>query len=611
MSKIKKLVTVFCLILLSLQLSYGSGFSGLGSSSNNSSLIKDEAPSFLAVDQAFKFSAALKGNEIIARWDIADHYYMYRDKFKFYADGATLGEATLPPGEEKHDEAFGDVMVFKHMVEIAIPVESADGKFNFTAKFQGCAEAGLCYPPTKRSVELVYRRDGEFTAPGASTVKAPPMTPVLSEQDQLAQQISNQSLLMTVLIFLGLGIGLAFTPCVFPMYPIMSSIIVGQGEGITTRKAFTLSLAYTQGAAITYALLGLAVAAGGASVQGAFQAPWLRFTTAGLFVLLSLAMFGFYELQLPDKLHQKLSNISNNQKSGSVIGVFVMGVLSTLIVSPCTSAPLVGALSYIAQTGDTIIGASALYALGLGIGIPLMIVGVGGAKALPRSGGWMNAVKAVFGVLMLAVALSLLSGLIPDALYLLGWGTLFIVTAIYMGALSVPETSWQKLWKGLGMVALVIGILEVIGAATGSNDPFHPVNLNISSHSSSGAAEHGLAFERVKTVEQLKAKVALAKAQNKAIMLDLYADYCTACKEFERYTFPAPEVQNALENTILLQADVTANDKADEELMEYLNIFGLPTIVFYDKQGNELKQSRVTGFMDAQRFAGHINTIIN
>ncbi|HEY0634378.1 MAG TPA: protein-disulfide reductase DsbD, partial [Gammaproteobacteria bacterium] len=415
----------------------------------------------LEADQAFQASAiALDGQTLQINWVIAPGYYLYRDRLKFElldAEGITLGAPQIPQGEEKEDEFFGRIQVFHNSVEVRLPLTrtaTAPTALTLQLGYQGCAELGVCYPPIKQKLAI------DLPAAGVAVEGKPSGAAPQSEQDSLAASLKSGDTLATLLLFFGLGLLLAFTPCVFPMIPILSSIIVGHGEKITTRKAFTLSLVYVLAMALTYTVAGVIAGLFGANLQAAFQNPWILGSFSALFVLLALSMFGFYELQLPSALQSKLSEISNKQQGGHLAGVAIMGLLSALIVGPCVAPPLMGALIYIGQTGDAVLGGLALFALSLGMGAPLIAIGTSAGKLLPRAGGWMDAVKAVFGVLMLAVAIWMLERILPPIIIMVLWGLLLIVSAIYMGAIdAVGETAsgWRKLWQGLGLALLVWG----------------------------------------------------------------------------------------------------------------------------------------------------------
>jgi thiol:disulfide interchange protein DsbD len=417
------------------------------------------------------------------------------------------------------------------------------------------------------------------------------------------------------------GLGLALTPCVFPMIPILSGIIVGQGKNITTGKAFTLSLVYVLAMALTYTVAGVLAALFGSNLQAAFQNPWVLSVFAAVFVGLALSMFGFYDIQMPSFLQSKLTDISNRQKGGTLTGVAVMGFLSALIVGPCVAAPLAAALIFIGQTGDPVLGGEALFALSLGMGAPLLLIGTSGGKLLPRAGMWMDAVKAVFGVILLGVAVWMLERIVPGAVAMLLWALLAIVSAIYMGALEPlgeGASGWRKLWKGFGVAVLIYGAVLLIGAASGRTDPLAPLSGGAAMYGAvmpapgaapgaAPAAAHGLAFKRFKGLDGLNRELAANKG--KPVMVDFYADWCISCKEFEKYVFSDPRVSQALAGTVLLQADVTDNDAADKALMKHFKIIGPPTIMFFGPDGKELSRYRVVGYMEPQQFLAQVQSV--
>jgi thiol:disulfide interchange protein DsbD len=397
------------------------------------------------------------------------------------------------------------------------------------------------------------------------------------------------------------------------MIPILSSIIVGQGAKITTRRAFIMSLVYVLAMALTYTAAGVIAGLVGENIQAVFQNPWVLVSFALVFVLLSLSMFGFYDLQMPAALQSKLTEVSNRQKGGTLTGVAIMGFLSALIVGPCVAAPLAGALIYIGQTGDAVLGGIALFALSMGMGAPLIAIGTSAGKLLPRAGGWMDAIKAVFGVLLLAVAIWMLERILPVSIVMLLWGILLIVSAVYLKALDPvnPEGSgWQKFWKGLGVVLLIIGAMELIGAAAGARDYLQPLK-GIGGGSSSVASSQHLALKRIKTVDDLQRELEQARSQGKFVMLDFYADWCIYCKDYEKYVFTDPRVQQALANVVLLQADVTANDEQDKTLLKAVKVTAPPAILFFDKNGKELRGYRIVGAMNADTFLAHLNKVLN
>lgn len=748
-----------------------------------------QAEDFLDPEIAFKFSAkALDTNTLEARWQIADGYYMYRDKFKFEVTGATLGTPKLPAGKVKDDEYFGKVETYRKDVRIALPIQRTAGATSVTLKTvsQGCADAGLCYTPQTVSVTIklptaaavdtpapaapkvsaigsaldslrglggmgmpkilppdeafpvaaamtdarsvrfdytltpdtyLYRnklayvvkspadvkvtsvnlpagdikddpsfgrtevyhkafsaqlalsralaadeklvlatswqgcneavgicyppinRDFTLTTSGVATADAaastapalagstapasdaavvtPPTTPAGDESDtsRIERVLKGGSFWAVVATFFGLGLLLALTPCVFPMIPILSGIIAGQNQNhtLTKTRGFMLALTYVLGMAITYALAGVAAALSGTLISNALQNPWALGIGASIFVALALSMFGFFELQLPSFIQSKFSDASNKMKGGNFMGVFVMGVLSAVIVGPCVAPPLAAALAFIAQTGNTTLGGVALFVLALGMGVPLLLVGLSAGALLPRAGGWMNAVKYFFGVMMLAIAIYLISPIIPAWVNMLLWAILLIVSAIYLHALDplpAHATGWPRLWKGLGVVLLIGGLSIILGMLAGSRDLLQPLNIFKGGSGQAIAAEQkGLAFEKVKDVAELDARLAAAKADGKPVMLDFYADWCVSCKEMERFTFSDARVQTRLQNVVLLKADVTANTDADKALLKRFNLFGPPGLIFWNQAGAQ-SNYKVIGFEKADKFLASVDSAL-
>ncbi|MET1257299.1 protein-disulfide reductase DsbD [Aliikangiella maris] len=630
--------SILALFLMLLSF-FSSPFTSLQAEEADLSQLFAAQSDFLKVDDAFKLDTEIIDNEIIARFTIAQEYYMYRSRFAFSANGATLGEAYIPAGKKKVDEYLGNVEVYYRHVEISIPFKAHQNEFDFNITFQGCAEAGLCYPPEEKQLKLfaanivpkvekgvttaavnqtkVEQANSQSVLVKKNTLNSENDEVFVPEQEKVVNFLTDKSLIEIIFYFILLGIGLAFTPCVLPMVPILSSIIVGQGKDATTQRSFSLSLVYTQSMAIPYAIMGIIVGMLGGSLSNTLQQPIFILVAAFIFVLLSFSMFGFYELQLPSSLQNKLNQISNSQKGGSYWGAGVMGFLSALVVSPCVTVPLAGVLIYITQTGDSVIGGVALYSLAVGMGIPLLLVGVGGHKLLPKSGQWMNAVKAAFGVGMLGMALYISKHLIPGPIYLLAWSILLIVSSIYLGALSAVTTNIQKFWKGIGLVLFIYGIILIIGASLGNGRLLAPLeNINVAGLSSNSATTHLNAtasssihdrFISVKTIEDVQMQIKNANAQGQSVMLDFFAESCTACYEFAEKTFPDPRVEVALKNSVLIQADVTANDAADKALMAHYDVRGLPSILFFDKQGQEEPRLRAIGFEKADVFVQRIN----
>lgn len=587
-----------------------SAFGGLG--------LNDGEDEILAPDQAFKLSTEVSANSLIANWEIADGHYLYRDKFKLSlidANGVESGTLNIPAGEMKNDEFFGKIYVFHHKATATLNYTNntgAEQKATFKLRYQGCSElSGICYPPiTKKipvSLPVTDAAAAVIEQAADSTNNTASNDTYVSEQDKIASTLTSGSTWIILISFFGFGLLLAFTPCVFPMIPILSSIIIGHGDSITTRKAFTMSTVYVLAMALTYTAAGVFAGLFGENLQAAFQNAWILGAFAIVFIALSLSMFGFYDLQLPSSWQSKLTTISNNQKGGSLSGVAVMGFLSALIVGPCVAAPLAGALIYIGQTGDAVLGGLALFSLSLGMGAPLIAIGTSAGKFLPKAGAWMDAVKAVFGVMLLAVAIWMLERVLPAAASMTLWALLIITSAIYMGAIEPLEhgiSGWRKLWKGIGIFLLAYGVLILIGISSGGRDVLQPLKsiALASSGSYNNQQPAHLQFKQIKGVDGLNAALAEAKAQGKPVMLDFYADWCVSCKEMEALTFSDSNVQKALSNFVLLKADVTPNDELDQELYKHFGIIGPPAIIFYGTNGEERRNLRVVGYMPSEKF---------
>ncbi|MET0066742.1 MAG: protein-disulfide reductase DsbD [Candidatus Thiodiazotropha sp.] len=595
----------------------------------NANLFNDPAEDeLLDPEEAYKLNVSVEdGTHLRLYWSIADGTYLYQDKIELSLpqnDDVQIARYELPAPEIKEDSirpdgSIGDVAVYHEAIDLNLPLlrSSTDPQeIVLEAKFQGCAEIGVCYPPMTQQFTLSLPGISEAQAsepltPATVVAQTAAEEPLLSEVDEIASTLQGGSTLVIVGVFFLLGLGLAFTPCIFPMIPILSGIIAGQGDQITTRKAFVLSLVYVLAMAITYTFAGVLAGLFGENLQAYFQNPWILSTFALVFVLLALSMFGFYDLQLPSSLQSRLTEVSNKQKGGSLIGVAVMGFLSALIVGPCVAPPLAGALIYIGQTGDALLGGLALFALSMGMGAPLIAIGTSAGKLLPRAGSWMDAVKGVFGVAMLGVAIIMLERIVPAELAMLLWGMLLIVSGIYMGALrhlEIEASGWQKLWKGLGFVMVVYGSLMLVGAAAGGKDTLQPLRgIAFSAAGGNASAHQELTFQRIKSLEDLQREVTSASAAGQTVMLDFYADWCVSCKEMEKYTFSDPQVIKALANTRLLQADVTANDEVDQALLQkHFGLPGPPAIIFYAANGEERKAYRVVGFKPAEEFAAHV-----
>jgi thiol:disulfide interchange protein DsbD len=555
---------------------------------------------FLPPDQAFVLSADSSSvDRVTVRFAIADDYYLYRDKFKVSAptEIAQLGNPALPEGKLKHDEYFGEQVVYYGELVAVVPVSARAGttELPLEVSYQGCADAGLCYPPITRSITVQL---GSATA-SAGPPAAPPM---VSEQDRLAERIRSGNLLAVLATFFGAGLLLAFTPCVLPMVPILSGIIVGAGRGqpVSRGRAFALSVAYVLGMAFTYTVAGAAFAAVGQQAQAFFQKPWIIVLFAALFVWLALGMFGVFNLQVPAALQSRISELSNRQKQGSLLGTAIMGALSSLIVTACVAPPLVAALAVIGQSGDVLRGGAALFALSLGMGAPLLLVGASAGRLLPKAGPWMDTVKAAFGVMLLGVAIWMLGRILPGPVTLALWALLAFVT----GYVLFTAGTGKVVLRAVGALAIVYGVLLLIGALSGRSNPLQP--LAGIGGSSTGAAAEALPFTRIKSVADLETALAGAAAEGRPAMLDFYADWCVSCKEMEHYTFTDAGVQAELEGALLLQADVTANDALDQALLQHFGILGPPTIVFFGPDGQEKKEFRIVGFEPAEDFRQHV-----
>ncbi|MDH5300155.1 MAG: protein-disulfide reductase DsbD [Gammaproteobacteria bacterium] len=556
--------------------------------------------SFLEPAQAFALSTEVtNGNVITVSWDIADGYYLYKDRMAFSlmsADGVSLAAPVFSSGAKlKHDEYFGEMSVYYHQAVVTLPLERSNfdpTDVQLKVSYQGCAEAGFCYPPQTDTLGLSLPK-GSASASGIAAG-------AVSESDSIAASLAGDSLGWIILSFFGFGLLLAFTPCVFPMVPILSSIIVGQGESLTTRKAFTMSLVYVLAMAATYTVAGVFAGMVGENLQAAFQNPWVLSVFALIFVALSLSMFGFYELQLPTSWQTKLTSMSNSQKGGTLIGVGIMGFLSALIVGPCVAAPLAGALIYIGQTGDAVLGGTALFAMSLGMGAPLLVIGTSAGKLLPRAGVWMEKVKAVFGLILIGVAIWMLERILSVQISMLLWAALAIGSGIYFGA--IRRAAVGKISKTIGWLLLVYGVALAGAAVKGGNNVLNPLEPFLSA-----SDDRPLVFKRIKSLQDLRDEITQANRDGRPVMLDFYADWCVSCIEMEHKTFAKAPVQAALQPGVMLQADVTANDDIDKELMKEFGIIGPPAILFFDRQGNELRELRVVGFKQPDEFQAIVN----
>jgi thiol:disulfide interchange protein DsbD len=584
-----------------------------------------EEDDYLAPEVAFKFSARMADAKTAeVTYAIADGYYMYRERFHFKAEGATLGEPQIPAGTVKFDQTFNkNVETYHHSVTIRLPVE-ANGSFTLISTGQGCADKGLCYPPMDSSISLsttgssstggllsaigIAKGSSAIDTPvaggnaSAAAVQAPgsviPSAPADTESGRIESSLKGGKLLVIMPLFLLLGLGLAFTPCVLPMVPILSSIIVGEGTKVSRGRGFLLSVTYALGMALVYTALGVAAGLAGEGLAATLQNPWVLSAFALLMVLMSLSMFGFYELQLPAAFQTRLTQASGQQSAGKLIGVFVMGAISALIVGPCVAAPLAGALVYISQTRDVVVGGSALFAMAVGMSVPLVLVGISAGSLLPRAGAWMESVKRFFGVLMLAVALWMVAPVMPALAQILGWAALGIGYGAYL--LWGKSSAWFA--KAFGVVFMVCGVVQLVGGISGGRDVLAPL-----AHLGGAQQSAHTQFVRVKSVAELDA--ALAQTNGKPALLDFYADWCVSCKEMEKLTFTDPRVQARFGEMILLQIDVTANNADDKAMLKRFNLFGPPGIILFDGQGQEVPRGRVIGYQNADKFLQSLSVL--
>ena len=568
------------------------------------------AADLLDPEDAFKFSAAISddGTAVEARFDVADGYYLYRERFAFAAsDGVQLGVPKYPSGKIKFDETFNRKLeIYRGSVVVKVPVQAASGGFTLTARLQGCADQGVCYPPEERMARLVLGQSANELASagtGMTSVTSPSVTQ--TDLDRVETALQSRSLLAVLSIFFVLGLLLSFTPCVLPMLPILSSVIVGQSQGsdhrLTKGRGFTLALAYSLGMAAVYTSLGFGAALAGEGLAGALQRPWVLSLFAALLVALALSMFGFYELQLPSAWQTRLAQASGRIRGGKVGAVFVMGGISALLVGACVTAPLAGALLYISHTRDVLVGGSALFALSAGMSVPLLLIGISAGSLLPRAGSWMDSVRHVFGVLLIGVALWTLSSVIPAWAQMLAWATLAIVSAAFLrvfDALPGQASGWSRLWKGFGLILLVLGAVEVVGAASGGRDVLRPLEPLVPGPSASRGS--ALTWSRIDSIDQLDS--ALAAANGTPVVLDFYADWCVSCREMERFTYTDPSVAARLAGFKLLRADVTTNNARAKALLERFHLFGPPAALFFDAHGREVPGTRVIGFESARLF---------
>jgi thiol:disulfide interchange protein DsbD len=619
-----------------------SGLKQLGTSFD-----KSDEEELLPPDQAFKLSVKVRDeNTLIAQFEPAKNYYLYKDKvaFKPKDTETSIEKISLPSGTLKSDLTFGQVEVYHQPFEAIVSLKrdgSSTDKLTLVATYQGCNEPiGVCYAPISKVIELTLPvakaaaglaanaiSNNAVAAPAFTSAKSDaaaelfqssPSPVIETESARIERMFDSGNFWLILTGFFGIGLLLAFTPCIFPMFPILSGIIAKKGEHITKTRGFVLSLAYVLGMAITYACAGVAAGLSGAMLSATLQNAWVLGTFAFVFIALAFSMFGFYELQLPGFMQSKVSEEAGQLKGGHLTGVFGMGALSALIVGPCVAAPLAGALLYISQTGDVVLGGSALFVMALGMGVPLLLLGASAGALLPRVGPWMESVKNFFGVLLLGVAIWLISPVIPAVAHMLLWSALLIVSAIYLRAvdpLQPGASGVQKLLKGLGMIALLTGIALLIGVFSGSRDVLQPLSkIGVGGASVNGTSQTGmeqalhLPFQKVKSIAELEQHIVQSK--DKYVMLDFSADWCISCKEMERFTFTDAKVQSRLKDVVLLQVDVTAGTPDDTALLKRFRLFGPPGILFLDRQGREIPGVRLIGYQDKDSFLSILNAVL-
>jgi len=566
---------------------------------------------FLDPGKAFQFAAKMRDAQTAeVSYKIADGYHMYRERFKFEAKEATLGEPVFPQGKMEYDDTFQkNVEVYRNAVTILVPVKSGATNFTLSVTGQGCADKGLCYPPMQSDASLStttivpattvpasVAASGPVSAPAASQEAASAAT---GEAGAIEVALHGGKLMVILPLFLLIGLGLSFTPCVLPLVPILSSIIVGEGTDVGRRRGFTLSVAYSLGMALVYTIMGVAAGLVGEGLAARLQNPWVLGSFALLMVVLSLSMFDVYQLQMPSFIQSRLTAASGKQANGKLAGVFVMGALSALIVGPCVAAPLASALVYLSQTHDVVVGGSALFAMACGMSVPLLLVGLSAGSLLPRAGMWMVEVKHFFGVLMIALALWMVSPVLPGKIQMAGWAALTMAYGSYL----IWHQRLHWVGKMCGLLFALFGSVQLIGLGTGGIDPWAP----LAQLGGQGTAPARQEFVRVKSIGELDAL--LARNGGKPALLDFYADWCVSCKEMEKLTFPDRQVQAKFSGMLLLQADVTANNDDDKALLKRFRLFGPPGIILFDKAGKEIEQGRVIGYQDAARFNQSLSTL--
>ncbi len=561
-------------------------------------------------DDVFKLTAnRIDPNSFILEWTIAPGFFLYRDRIHFTEipnEPFHLANINFPNAIKKHASQNQIIKIYRNKLTMPVSVlGSQGGEGLFNINFQGCSNDGFCYPPEMKQVKLAFNDKRELIDASIEQkqMKSPSQTEISPNNDSLHQLFSTNNWAWIFLSFFGFGLLLSFTPCVLPMIPVLSSIILGQGKKLSVHKSFLLSLSYILSMATTYAFVGAFVALMGSNLQIAIQTPWVIAVFSIIFVLLALSMFEFYDLRLPSSWQTKLTKLSHSRAGGYYIGAAIMGCLSTLILSPCVTAPLIGALGYIANTGDVARGSLSLFFMGLGMGTPLLLIGSSASKWIPKTGNWMHAIKAFFGLLLLAVAINLLSRILP-AVFIMGlWASLLIFTGIYSGALTHARTNQEKFRQGIGIITLIYGILILIGASQGSQDPLQPLIPPVSSRAP--ITSH----TPLKTLSAVKQ--AIADANKKPIILDFYADWCASCKHIEATTLKDPAVVQALQNVVFIKIDVTNNNEESQALLNYFNVIAPPTFIFYNSNSKELSHLRLVGNLSTKQLLNSLGQILN
>jgi thiol:disulfide interchange protein DsbD len=562
----------------------------------------------LPADQAFAITGFMDQNkQLVLQWDIAQNYYLYRDKMLIKpnpADTVKLGKFTLPAGADKQDEFHGKFQSYTGTIVVTVPLKNSQGVLDLDIGYQGCSTDGFCYPPIKQTLHVDMAKIIGPTDLTNYLVTQGASPDDFSEQGSVTQLLAGHHYVFILFSFLFLGLLLAFTPCVLPMVPILSSIIIGFGKDISTRKAFSLSLSYVMGMALSYALAGVVVALAGSSVQVALEKPWVIVVFSIMFFILALSLFGLFELRLPSKLQNNIQRWTSKHQGGTYVGVFLMGAFATLVVSPCVSAPLVGVLAYIAQSGDVILGGTALLAMGIGMGIPLLLMGTSAGKLLPKSGAWMGKVKQLFGLFMLGMTIWMLERILPNVVILSLWGLLAIVAGMFIIKIHRQVKFWHYLHHGLGFVMLTYAVILIAGAFVGSTNPLDP----FSGWFKSGPTTQ-VAFAPIASMDELNQQLAQAKADKKPVLLDFYADWCVSCVVMDHHVFNRPAIFQALSNFVLLRANVTHNNEFDQQIMKRFSVVAPPAMIFFNDNGEQLPHSDIVGEVNEKQFLGNIKLV--